>query len=223
MKLKKFASLALAGVMAVSMLAGCSGKGNGNDGEPENPVVPTTGVVADADDAVSADEKEDYKFSGFTASTNLDSILKDLASSTSDFSEDVIGNAYDNVASVQANQAVQKKLNGKLSGLLDDGGTFGEIPADNVSEKYGYVYTASGKLTQKEAVGKIVAKFVDATLQNVKTDAVKNDITGTKYDPAYSAEISIVKVSSSSAVNESAWVVAIVLTQNVTKVSNTVK
>ena len=223
MKLKKIASMMLAGVMAVSMLAGCSGKGNGNNGEPENPVVPTTGVVADANDNVSTDDKEDYKFSGFTANTNLDSILKDLASSTGDFSEDVISNAYDNVAGVQANLTVRNKLNGKLSGLLDDDGKFSEIPADNVSEKYGYVYTASGKLTQKEAVGKIVAKFVDDTLQEVETDAVKNAITGTKYDPAYSAEISIVKVSSSSAVNESAWVVAIVLTQNVTKVSNTVK
>ena len=223
MKLKKIASLMLAGVMAVSMLAGCSGKDNGDDGEPENPVVPTTGVVADADDAVSADEKEDYKFSGFTASTNLDSILKDLASSTGDFSKDVISNAYDNVAGVQANPAVQKKLNGKLSGLLDGDGKFSGIPADNVSEKYGYVYTASGKLTQKEAVGKIVDAFVTATLKNVEADAVENATTGAKYDPAYSAEISIVKVSSSSAVNESAWVVAIVLTQNVTKVSNTVK
>ena len=214
MKLKKIASL---------MLAGCSGKGNGNDGEPENPVVPTTGVVADANDAVSTDDKEDYKFSGFTANTNLDSILKDLASSTDDFSKDVINKAYNDVANVQSNSAVQNKLKGKLSGLLDSDGKFSGIPADNVSEKYGYVYTASGKLTQKEAVGKIVDDFVADILKNVKTDAVENTTTGAKYDPAYSAEISIVKVSSSSAVNESAWVVAIVLTQNVTKVSNTVK
>ena len=46
MKLKKIASLMLAGVMAVSMLAGC--KGSANSGEEENPVVPTTGIVADA-------------------------------------------------------------------------------------------------------------------------------------------------------------------------------
>ena len=32
MKLKKIASLALAGLMAVSMLAGCSGKGSDNSG-----------------------------------------------------------------------------------------------------------------------------------------------------------------------------------------------
>ena len=34
MKLKKIASLALAGIMAVSMLAGCKDGGNGNSGLP---------------------------------------------------------------------------------------------------------------------------------------------------------------------------------------------
>ena len=45
MKLKKFAAMMLAGVMAVSMLAGCSGKGNGTSGEG-NGVVTATGVNA---------------------------------------------------------------------------------------------------------------------------------------------------------------------------------
>ena len=219
MKLKKIASLMLAGVMAVSMLAGC--KGSANSGEEENPVVPTTGVVAYANDAVSADDKEDYKFSGFTASTNLDSILKDLASSTGDFSETSIKTAYQNVQNATLNTAVQKKLNDKLDGLLDNDG-FKTVPADNVSEKCGYIYTASGKLTQEEAVSKMVDVFASNVLNSVAKTAVENT-TGTKYDPAYSAEVSVVRVSSSSASDESAWVLAIVLTQNVTKVSNTVE
>ena len=36
MKLKKIASLALAGIMAVSMLAGCKDGGNGNNGGQDN-------------------------------------------------------------------------------------------------------------------------------------------------------------------------------------------
>ena len=47
MKLKKIASLALAGVMAVSMLAGCSGKGNNSGNNNNNGVVTATGVNAD--------------------------------------------------------------------------------------------------------------------------------------------------------------------------------
>ena len=47
MKLKKIASLALAGVMAVSMLAGCSGKGNNSGNNNGDGVVTATGVNAD--------------------------------------------------------------------------------------------------------------------------------------------------------------------------------
>ena len=47
MKLKKIASLMLAGIMAVSMLAGCSGKGNNSGNNNGNGVVTATGVNAD--------------------------------------------------------------------------------------------------------------------------------------------------------------------------------
>ena len=220
MKLKKIASLMLAGLMAVSMLAGCEGKGSSSS-EPENPVVPTTGVVAYANDAVSEDTAKEYNFEGFAASTNLDAILNDLATSTGNFSQtDIAGIFKDDVSAADTDSDVQKKLNDKLDGLVD--GEFDKIPADNVSDKYGYIYTVSGKVDEKEMVGKVVDKFVDDVLDDVAT-VVENSTTDTKYDTAHTAEISVVKVSSSSAPSESAWVVAIVLTQEVTKVSNTVE
>lgn len=220
MKLKKIASLMLAGLMAVGMLAGCEGKGS-SSGEEENPVVPTTGVVAYANDAVSEDTAKEYNFEGFAASTNLDAILNDLATSTGNFSQtDIAGIFKDDVSAADTDSDVQKKLNDKLDGLVDD--EFDKIPADNVSDKYGYIYTVSGKVDEKEMVGKVVDKFVREELNDVET-VVENKTTGTKYDTAHTAEISVVKVSSSSAPSESAWVVAIVLTQEVTKVSNTVE
>ena len=45
MKLKKIASLALAGIMAVSMLAGCK-DGSSSSSEPTNPVTPVTDAAA---------------------------------------------------------------------------------------------------------------------------------------------------------------------------------
>ena len=222
MKLKKIASLMLAGIMAVSMLAGCDGKGG--SGEEENPVVPAeTGVVAYANDALTADQKEIFTYA---ASADLDAILKDLASSTSDFSETDIRTIYSNVTSFTADADVGAKLRKKLGGLIDD--DFEKAPADGASKHYGWVYTISGRLDAEEAVGKI-AKYVGGLIVGDSDDS-RNGITcpdvvtynDTKYDCAYSAEISAVKVSSSSAPNESAWVVAIVLTQNLTKVSNTV-
>ncbi len=226
MKLKKIASLMLAGVMAVSMLAGCSGKGNGNDGEPENPVVPTTGVVAYANDSLSADSKEEFSY---TASTELDAILKDLASNTGDFSKETISSIYKNTNIVYgvASGNVAKKLNDKLGGLVD--GDFSKAPINGISDHYGYVYAISGRLSEKEAVAKIASNFAEGYVLNTSDDnsyGIKCPETvkynDDNYDCAYSAEISAVKVSNSSASNESAWVVAIVLTQNITKASNTV-
>ena len=68
MKLKKFAALALAGVMAVSMLAGCSGKSNNtnpsnpgtDDGETE--VVPSSAVVTMFNNGQSVTNKATVKF-----------------------------------------------------------------------------------------------------------------------------------------------------------------
>ena len=54
MKLKKIASLMLAGVMAASMLAGCqTSNNNGNNEDPDVPVV-TDGVSADVEDRLAA-------------------------------------------------------------------------------------------------------------------------------------------------------------------------
>ena len=62
MKLKKIASLMLAGIMAVSMLAGCGeGKGNGSSSSSSSQPT-TTGVVAAVENAIKA------KNSGLTVS-----------------------------------------------------------------------------------------------------------------------------------------------------------
>ena len=55
MKLKKIASLALAGVMAVSMLTACDTTSNGNDQptQPEEPTTPATGYSATFEDRLS--------------------------------------------------------------------------------------------------------------------------------------------------------------------------
>ena len=69
MKLKKIASLMLAGVMAVSMLAGCSGN---DTPDPEDPNTDPTGVSVDA---INAALGEDSKVA-FTASSALQNALE---------------------------------------------------------------------------------------------------------------------------------------------------
>ncbi|OUN39886.1 hypothetical protein B5G28_03195 [Faecalibacterium sp. An77] len=68
MKLKKIASLMLAGIMAISMLAGCSGKGETKPEEPATGVNATTVIAA-------LDKKVTDKVT-FTASSSLQTTLE---------------------------------------------------------------------------------------------------------------------------------------------------
>ena len=72
MKLKKIASLALAGVMAVSMLAGCQTTSNDQPTQPEQPTTPATGYSATVQDKLSTIAKVKLTLSD---STELDNAL----------------------------------------------------------------------------------------------------------------------------------------------------
>ena len=208
MKLKKIASLMLAGVMAVSMLAGC--KGSANSGEEENPVVPTTGIVADANGVLTDDQKEIFSYVG---STNLDAILKEIAANTDNLSEKEISDAYKAFTITGPHGDLGTALNKKLEGLKAASGEFTNAPANGKSQSYGWVYTISGKMTQTEAV-EATAKFFAGYMNDetsVKTVVKYNDAD---YNAEYSVEISAVKASNNSNVDgESAWVIAVVVTQ----------
>ena len=58
MKLKKIASLALAGVMAASMLAGCQTTSNDQPTQPEEPTTPVTGYSAKLEAAMSKNAQD---------------------------------------------------------------------------------------------------------------------------------------------------------------------
>ena len=75
MKLKKIASLMLAGIMAVSMLAGCkSDSANGNNNDDNTVVVPSTSAVVTAlNNGQSADN--DVKVA-FSSNASFDAALK---------------------------------------------------------------------------------------------------------------------------------------------------
>ena len=81
MKLKKLMALAMAGVLAVSMLAGC--KGNTiNNNDPVDPDAPATGISADVgsrveDLALKANEKADLDHLTFTDDGDVTAALND--------------------------------------------------------------------------------------------------------------------------------------------------
>ena len=92
MKLKKIASLALAGVMAVSMLAGCSGKGNNSGNNDDDDVVTATGVNADA--VIAALKDATTEAVKVTASSELQNELETVVKFLGDSSFS-IGNSDD--------------------------------------------------------------------------------------------------------------------------------
>ena len=103
MKLKKIASLMLAGVMAVSMLAGCNTTSNGNDQptQPEEPTTPATGYSATFEGRLS--DRGDANIS-MSDSSDLNAALKFAMDFVSDskIASDYDQNWKDMVAFVSA-------------------------------------------------------------------------------------------------------------------------
>ena len=156
MKLKKIASLMLAGVMAVSMLSACGeGSGNGNGNEDENkPVETVSNAVTYANDMLDSDLKE---YINFTSSTALDGWAAKYTTNTGQFSAEDISNAYNKAVTVSGGQAYKKKMQSQLESDLKDAkilvaGTLNAMPADKVSQSRPVVYVLSGKMDEKSAV-----------------------------------------------------------------------
>ena len=223
MKLKKIASLMLAGVMAVSILSACGeGSGNGNGNEDENkPVETVSNAVTYANDLLSSDLKE---YMNFTNSSTLDGWMKAIATDTDKFPAAQIKDAYTQATTLTTNNAnyandMQDKLRSNLrdSNVLLAGNDFESVPADKKAQSQGWIYVLSGKLDEKSAV--------ELAANDIKTWAVDNKnapeiLDNNKYNCDYSVEISAVKVTNDSLSGESAWVIGVVINQTVTKAAN---
>ena len=115
MKLKKIASLMLAGVMAVSMLAGCSDNGNTPDNnEDDNQIVTTGNAATYATDALSEDLKE---YITVSSSSTLDGWVKDIATDTSLLGSNGIDYIYDYVFTGADNNKVAPERNAMRTAL----------------------------------------------------------------------------------------------------------
>ena len=215
MKLKKIASLMLAGVMAVSMLAGCN-TANDNGDDTNVPEIPASTTVSDyANDAL--DELEGKL--EFAGSSWLDAKMTDLATNSSKFTANDIENRY-NSNTLDGHQTMSEEL---MKALLGEGVTFVDYTAFATargtvgSASWATVYTVSGKMDMESAVQSVVA-YLDGVLSNSLADTVV--LNGSTYDCDYNGEISAVKVTNSSISGKSAWVVSVVIEQNVTKAAN---
>ena len=234
MKLKKIASLALAGIMAVSMLAGCSNEGNTPDNnEEDNQVVANGNAATYAADALSAELKE---YITVKSSSTLDGWVKDIATNKDKFGSNDIKYDYTTVFGAKGNDGPehQKTLRDELKKKVVDSNVvynsdiikgFEKLPANNSkTQTSSILYVMSGMLDEKSAVESVVSYLTNGyTISCPPAIEKGNNASYPIYthNCEYDVEISAVKVTNDSLNGESAWVIGVVITQTVTAVANT--
>ena len=214
MKLKKIASLALAGIMAVSMLAGCGEAASSKPTTPPDTTV-TSGIAAAANNARTSYAKDVLKLS-YTESASLAEMLETVAqdeySKDSKAIESAAGsNSYGAAAVVASTSDMYKKISQMVTGgASKDISDF--MNANDGVRKFVRIFTVGGNYSIG-AAGNAVATVANGF----------NDLEAAAYLPAtnasknisYTADVAAVKVTSNDHPEKSAWVVAVVYTQTV--------
>ena len=226
MKLKKIASLMLAGVMAVSMLAGCNTASNGgNDGgEGEGEGTTTTGYSVAFGDKVeklnSAVKGMDYVT--FADNANDQAALED-ALNNAGAAEILFGTMSSAVSdanavmpAIRADFEDAAKLN--RYGIANaQGNVFDGVSTINRTTKVGSVYYVDGTVSMDKVLDQLAEKLDEyfATLQ--KDSTVNNDKVET-YDFDYTISVSVVNKTSDVIdwYNGSVNVIAVTVTRTAT-------
>ena len=212
MKLKKFAAMMLAGVMAVSMLAGCSGKTNDNTEKPE---IPSVTPAADVAAAINAELDENKDKISFTNNDNLETLMTDYYSNnkiTMQYAndagvnklarEDALVSAVVSVLNANANANFWRGANvahAANSYVTDDTNT---KKVTNVE-----VYVLNGEYLNEDAALKIIGQYVDELY-------LPEEGTGAAAEKNYSYTGSVAAVKAeTSGKDGSVWVVAVTVTQ----------
>ena len=218
MKLKKIASLMLAGVMAVSMLAGCSNGTKPDDGE-KDPVVDSslTGKV------IAALDEDTTKNVEFKADSNLEAVLKKAVQNA--------GSAWTNVYNIVYTDltAIDDDLgnSNKLAAVSTAGKT---EASDKKESKAVFVEKVEGQGKNIATIVKELANEVDVRKVGVtgaddvawkdlpaySSDYTDNDKKTYWYDFDYTAGVAVVAVSD-AVTGATNYIVAVTVTRTPTQ------
>ena len=179
MKLKKIASLALAGVMAISMLAGCSGKTENNE-NGSVVVTPGSSSIATAfNNGQDADNKVKVTFSASSA------LETKVAKAVKQVGEDAEWNDI---------QTALKKLTGKESENLATKATPNSDLANGMTKTawYGEDYESKDYWTEADAVN-AAARDMDEEVAELAQNTKEGKQDGDKYyEFSYTGEVAMV-------------------------------
>ena len=211
MKLKKIASLMLAGVMAVSMLAGCSNGTKPDDGE-KDPVVDSslTGKV------VAALDTEGITFSANTSLQNaLEKVVKNVGVDVSSITlgdltkidPDLVGDGTLNPVQGTGNEGVKAAAE-----------------KDSKSDSYSAVIaTGLTAGADEDYIATQIAKAIDDNIDNYDLVEPEKSITYTfeqndfHYDFEYTGDVAVAKVTD-AVTGVTSYVAVYTITRTATKV-----
>ena len=205
MKLKKIASLMLAGIMAVSMLAGCKSGTTTDDGNTDVKPVDSS-FAAKINDELDDNQKAIVTFK---ADSTLESALNKAAGMI-----DVTQLKVNNAGWLAPGNVLKS-----FTEMVDaDGNDFSDVFEDNDKDKTGAaILVVPGNLTEKGMTEAVVDEL---------DGQIKNDVLPNGYDPAgdkfykytYEGKIAVAKVDSNDG-KVSAYVVGIVIDQTATEIA----
>ena len=222
MKLKKIASLMLAGVMAVSMLAGCGESSSSSSSKPTTPPVTTTGLAAALNDArtkyakeIGLTYEEDSTLASILSTVAHDKFDKDPTTLEALAGANSFGGVeyYNNLNTKLDASAEWDKISDKLIGGVTDwksGGAWTLTKSGTFN--YMTLYTVGGNYSIEE-VGNMIAKAHANAIEAEDWLPLRHDNNNLVAD--YTADVASVKVTSADDASVSLWVVAVVYTQTV--------
>ena len=218
MKLKKIASLALAGIMAVSMLAGCKDNPSSSS-EPTTPPETVTGAAA----AINAELDNNKSKISFDNDSVLQNLLTDY------YAKNPIPAGFAaNVNTVVKSQDVKDDVVKTILSVLNvnnDMATFNDGTPNNTADMYVcnsintkkvtgvelYILNAD-KLTEAGAL-KMVGQYIDdlkLPTEGIKGATGKPDASSKNY--SYDGTVAAIKAQTEGK-TESVWVIAVTITQ----------
>ena len=203
MKLKKIASLMLAGIMAVSMLAGCkSGTPNTDPTEPETPVDSSFAAAVNAE----LDDKQKAIVT-FENDATLSNALKAVADK---FDSSTVNTNATKWATGQVLSDFRVMLDCTDNAGISD--SWDKSTSDRTAAE---IIIVPGKYTE-DGLAKEVAEFLGD--KAVKESVMKNgkSIGGKFYEYEYTGDIAVEAVVSLSG-EVSAYIVGVVVNQTVTE------
>ena len=201
MKLKKIASLMLAGIMAVSMLAACGD--NAASSTPTEPVEPVDNSFAAAvNEELSDSEKAIVSF-------EADDALVSALTATAD----KLGDAFLSGTTISWKSGEDVENFREMMDAVGNEGIGDAFVAANTSDTTAAsILVVPGNYTE-DGMTKEVVKMLKGQINTAK---MPNESTSHAYKYAYAGKIAVVKVNSLDG-NNSAYVIGVVVDQTVTE------